>query len=286
MPSIFLHIPKAGGSTLRRVLEEQYSSDEIYEISRVSMYKSINEFKQLSSIEKYNVKLLMGHMDFGLHEEFGDKNVKYFTMLRDPIRRVVSNYQFILRSPYHPHYDRIVNDKMTILEYVTSGINENINNGMVKNITNINSIEDGYEAEAVKAAIESIDSHFLFVGLMEHFDESLLLLYKKLNWNKLPHYFIRKQGGTSSKMITDELSLAIYEKNKADVELYRLVVAKFEKECQEHRDFLNELLPEFKEKNKNIKESFRIDTLYQKIKFPLQKLTKTFLPRSVIEKYW
>ena len=97
---IFLHIPKVGGSTISKIIERQYRPRNIFHVRDNSSQKRIqncvDEFKVLPVAEKERIKVLMGHMGFGLHNFLPQPSV-YFTLLRDPVERVISYYYFILR---------------------------------------------------------------------------------------------------------------------------------------------------------------------------------------------
>ncbi len=281
---IFLHIPKAGGSTFRRILQEHYSPDRIYEISRVSMQKSIDEFINLNPARRKEIFVLMGHMDFGLHK-YLEGPAKYITMVRKPSSRVVSNYHFIKRSPYHPYYDQIVNNNLTLKDYVESGMNANINNGMVKNIAGVKTIKPGEEDKVLALAKENIQKYFNFVGLMEKFDESLLLLKLELEWKGQPNYFKRKVSNKKIELTKEERQ-AIIEKNALDQDFYDWAEQRFEALCQKNQTYLTNELPGFLEENKKQKADTSFDTIYQKYKFPIQLIAKKIIPIKLIKKIW
>lgn len=63
---IFLHIPKAAGTTLHRILERHYPPSAIFSIG-ADAHASIREFKALSEAERAAIRLFRGHMPYGLH---------------------------------------------------------------------------------------------------------------------------------------------------------------------------------------------------------------------------
>lgn len=84
---IFLHIAKASGSTLHRIIERQYPAEVIYSIDGLNVAESTNKFKNLSREQRQKIKVLKGHMSFGLHE-YLPRPSTYITMLREPVERV------------------------------------------------------------------------------------------------------------------------------------------------------------------------------------------------------
>jgi len=87
---IFVHLPKCAGSTLNRILLRQYKLSETYALAGRSVRDSFLELKRLPEEKKGGIRLLYGHMHFGLHEHLPQPCV-YFTLLRDPVERVISH---------------------------------------------------------------------------------------------------------------------------------------------------------------------------------------------------
>ena len=54
---------------------------------------SLNREKQLDIIQ--------GHLQYGIHKKL-NRNIKYFTILRDPIKRILSTYYYIINQPNNP----------------------------------------------------------------------------------------------------------------------------------------------------------------------------------------
>jgi len=85
---IFLHIPKTAGITFRRIVTQQYDLSAHHQIDGEHIEDSVAAFKGLPETRRANVRLLTGHMPFGLHQ-FLPRRARYITLLRDPIERVI-----------------------------------------------------------------------------------------------------------------------------------------------------------------------------------------------------
>src|SRR5678815_616084 len=90
---IFLHIPKTAGSTLDKIIDHQYKRTSIF----TRAYISMDEFKILPEAHREKIRVLRGHMHFGVHEYLPQSSI-YITILRNPIDRVISHYYMVLRS--------------------------------------------------------------------------------------------------------------------------------------------------------------------------------------------
>jgi hypothetical protein len=217
---IFLHIPKAAGTTLRSVIHRQYPDRQVHQIWSVpSLEESISEFKDLPPERRKEIRFLTGHGVFGLHS-FLKGETEYVTMLRRPVSRVISNYYYVLRSPGHRLYKDVAEEGMTLHEYVSSGINRVLDNQMVRQVTGIGGDEDPGE-EVLDQAKENLDMWFGVVGLVERFDESLVLMKERYGWGDVSY---RKRKVASDRPGREDLSRAllrkIEERNRLDTELY------------------------------------------------------------------
>ncbi len=224
MTLIFLHIPKTGGTTLNSILSKKYPRDRIYSTGSVWRGDPLKEVRAISSTKLRNISLFRGHMPFGIHE-FLPKPSTYITMLRDPVERVISHYYFVLAHPSHYDHLELVSNEMTIDQFIQSGISKEMDNGQTRILSGVGSELSFGECDRklLDKAINHIGEHFAVVGLMEKFDESLLLIKRAMSWGSPPVY-IRKNvaknkqnvGNVSQRTIN-----VIKEYNKLDCELYK-----------------------------------------------------------------
>ena len=188
---LFLHIPKAGGTTLYRIIERQYKRNEIYSISRGKPYKYIEDLINFPKIQKKKYKAIEGHMRFGLHE-FLPQPCTYITILRNPIERVISTYNYIFQIRGHYLYEPLKSQNFDLKKLVASRISYEFDNFQTRLLFgNHNNIELGEcSREMLENAKKNLQKHFTVVGLTERFDETLLLMKRALGWNRI--YYIRQ----------------------------------------------------------------------------------------------
>ncbi len=217
---IFVHIPKNGGSSLDAILDRHYPREAKFNVKVVDKDKlNLDELKDMPVQQREKIRLVKGHSPFGLHQHLvGD--TKYVTFLRKPEERVVSFYYFVKRRPQNRLYDRIVKGNMSLYDFVTTIDQQDVNNAQIRWISGIHSDEE----TMLKVALENIEKHFACVGLVERFDESLILLKNACGFG-LPHYKVmnRTEGRPKLMDLDDKTRSALSELNKGDNKLYEIM---------------------------------------------------------------
>ncbi|MEN8154841.1 MAG: sulfotransferase family 2 domain-containing protein [Acidobacteriota bacterium] len=223
---IFFHIPKTGGMTLYDIIEREYSEDERFKIAPNDIEGSARRFVQSSN--NNDIRIVYGHMNFGLHRGFQD-SVKYFTILRDPVKRIISVYNYAKEEKYHHLNKYIKENKISLSDFIESTKRVQFNNAMVRSISGIGGKykfnEGGSELRDI--AVNNIENFFIITGFIDYYDEVLVLLKNHFNWS-VPFYI--KKNVTKNKPDIenrDEVNEIIGSYNKLDVELYDLCRVRF-----------------------------------------------------------
>lgn len=106
---IFFHIPKTAGATFRYHLLKNFSRDEQLEISLNDVGYSIYQLptkkekirpskKLLKNKNLDRIKIIHGHgVPYGIHKYFANREERYITFMRDPIKRLPSIYNHKMR---------------------------------------------------------------------------------------------------------------------------------------------------------------------------------------------
>ncbi len=97
-PLIFLHIPKAAGSTMQEIVVRHYKGGKGYRFTGAP--ERFRAFAAMPEAERASYDVMTGHVPFGVHRHVPGPSV-YMTMLRDPVERIVSHYYFVLSKPDH-----------------------------------------------------------------------------------------------------------------------------------------------------------------------------------------
>ena len=230
---IFLHIPKNAGRTFESVLERQYAAKSIFDLYGYgqTIENAVSVLTGLPAAEKERIRLIKGHYQFGLHTLL-PQSATYIAFLRDPVDRVVSHYHYVSRDVNHPLHHLVTTKKMSLYDYVSSGVSLELNNGQTRMISG-NEHRDSYgqcSGALLDQAKSNIDHHFSVVGLVERFDESLALMSCLFGWKKV--YYAKTNVAARRQLVADidaETIRLIKKYNDLDRELYRFAAEKFDR---------------------------------------------------------
>jgi hypothetical protein len=229
---IFLHIPKNAGATLHPVLERHYGKRSRHS---VTVPEDVEAFKQLPQTRRDRIRLLKGHMPFGLHEYLTGRSA-YITLLRHPAERIVSHYYYVKRMPKHYLHNHIAAG-MSLAEFASAGISGEMDNGQVRLLSGHDQDIPCGECtpDLLDTAKRNIENHFAAVGLKERYDESLALMSMELGWNWTPYYLSRNitKNKPVAKQIDPATLKAIESSNTLDFELYDWVVKRFQAQIEQ-----------------------------------------------------
>jgi hypothetical protein len=234
---VFVHVPKAAGSTFFEVVKRQYPKGSLFHIDGEQIIDDIEHLRTMSQDERLKMRCLFGHMPIGLHEHLAYP-ADYISMMRDPVDRVISLYYYAKQSPDNYMHDTVVSQNLTLEQFVTSGISAEMNNGQVRVLCGIKEVDTVYGDEPVTeehflAAKRNLDELFLAVGLTERFDESLVLFSKLLGWRWL---FYNNVNVTHSRAAKSDLPQStidlIRQYNQYDVALYEYATQLFEEKLR------------------------------------------------------
>lgn len=246
---MFLHIPKAGGTTLKHIISKNYYPRHVIHAHAPELRKN----PSIISIpgEAGSRRVVMGHHHRSglVYQLLNDRPIVHFTMLRDPIKRVISYFNFIKTGKsHHPKQEQIKN--WTLDDYVRSDFKE-VQNGQTLRILgahsadSIQSVWD--DSELLLAEAKRVLEHeFSLFGLTERYSEFLIMANKVLGWQEI--VYARKintartakqssQAKVKSTSKSDDINegtLAVLKsRNQIDIALYEFASDLFEQRCQQ-----------------------------------------------------
>lgn len=227
---IFLHIPKAGGSTLYKILEQHYPRSQTVKLDSLQAAR----FKALPAEERGRYRLFRGHVYFGLHR-FIPRVSTYITFLRRPVDRVVSFYYYARSTPDHYLYPVLDGERLDLKTVLARELTSEFRNEQTRLLAG-DEWEDPQRAvtlAALERAKANLRNHFRVVGLLEEFDASLLLLHRAFDW-QLRLY--AKENVTKEKppdiSLDVETRRLVEDANSLDLELYEYARNLFDEQCR------------------------------------------------------
>lgn len=235
---IFVHIPKAGGVTMNHIIERHFSAGETCATCHTRLHPdgTLDKFDALGEAELARIKLLNGHMGYGLHKRL-PRPAQYITFLRQPIERVISHYSFERTLPDSPVYEPLQSGEMDLMGYVRyyaeAGEWDNLQTRMIAG----NWHKRGYgpcTPEMLETAKHNLQENFAVVGLTERFDESYLLVKRHLGW---PLEYFMHRNKTRKRVQREDVSAeeleCVRRHNLFDLELYEFARELFERQVRE-----------------------------------------------------
>jgi hypothetical protein len=228
---IFLHIPKAAGSTFSGIIQQQYDHSSFLKMD--FGIQQIELFKDFDEAEKLKIKAISGHMHFGLHELLPNPCL-YVTMLRDPVRRLISHYYYICCTPNHRYHNVVVSKKISLEDFIFSRVDgiaiDNCQTRLLSGLEGqLSETSFGHcSDDMLNKAQKNLKDSFSVIGIAEKFQESYRLMQETLGWKPIPY---SNKNVNSNYAIADILpqTLTLIEKyNELDIKLYRYALQIFE----------------------------------------------------------
>jgi hypothetical protein len=220
---LFLHIPKAGGMTLGEYVfgqcrAERDQDEGLFNAGVLFLPYGFLKERDFSvpdyvqpHLRRADLRAVIGHFWFGVHQ-YVTRPWRYVTILREPVERVVSLYRFLQ-----------LEGKMSLDEFVSSPPFAEVDNDQTRRVAGVDPPIGSCTAETLRVAQDNLRRHFAVVGTTERFDETLVLLRRRLGWTRdmlsYPRNVnpVRLDPGALSRGTVE----AIRRRNAFDVELHR-----------------------------------------------------------------
>ena len=205
---ISIHIPKTAGTSFRNSLEGVYGKEEVIRLDIGLVRQEVRVWEALYDADQLppRTKVVHGHFSYPLltrHFEI-DPSIPVITWLRDPVKRVVSNYLYLAK--------RLAEE----LKEEERGLN--ILKKMQRSLIEYASYEPSQNR--MTRFLEGLDlERMAFVGLVESYDEDLAHLATRLDWTDYPVFHYNQTGKNSGDISERELDL-IRSLNQEDIRLY------------------------------------------------------------------
>jgi len=245
---IHLHIPKTGGTSLNSLVQHGFRNLEVF---GVEVFDDMGvDVRDGLGLARYNyclqlqtayrpedwrrIRYATGHVPFGLHRAFAG-NVKYFTVIRDPFDRIVSEFFFRIQgnNPTRNH-----GHTLTFEEYVESRHDVHLSNYQVRALAGSPGLDDKeipVQRHHLEQAKRNINQHFLAVAPLESMVDLALIIRRTYGW-PMRRLLTEYKNKTRRRLRLNEISPRVHkmveECNFFDLELYDWVRERFATQCQ------------------------------------------------------
>jgi hypothetical protein len=191
---ISIHIPKTGGSSFAKVLNEVYA-DKLWVNYDLQWTPETSGRASIPC----STECLHGHFEFDAFDE-AYPGASKITWLRDPVERTISLYHHIMTKPDRQNdlIMEIYHNRPSLVEF-----------SKIPWVSN----------QAMNYLRGAQASDFKFIGFLEHFEESLGLCGKLLGWNRVPRAVWENRGaGKENFDLSKEGRQSIRENNREEYE--------------------------------------------------------------------
>jgi hypothetical protein len=211
---VFIHMNKTGGTTVTYILRSSYGLRHCQVEPWTALWTDWNDppfsSHDLQRLRRFypNLKSIAGHRVFG-HVDLQEKGTEfqYFTLMRNPLKSCASRFQYKVQ----------VSRKKNLVfeEWIQRDWTHNHQTKWIAGVEDVNE------------AIRTIREKNIFVGIAEHFDESMVLLKQRLaNDLNISYRRVNVAPDNTIKdhlLSTDSTRQMLVEAQQADLELYGFV---------------------------------------------------------------
>ena len=218
----FFHIPKTAGNSL---------TEAIFRAARAANVSTCRGHANAEThCNRSTAGQITGHQYYSPTDVSADpEHLRYFTLLRHPVNRVVSLYHFIRHEKDHHQHAEV--QAQTLAEFASS--NEEAHNVMATMLCGHRGhwrCKDD-AAYATAQAKRHLSQSFGSVGIQECYGESIQLLEASVPWMRRSNgLHLLHENVVSSKtapVVGAEIQRLILEHNQMDYEIYRFGVGMF-----------------------------------------------------------
>ncbi|MFQ3617175.1 MAG: sulfotransferase family 2 domain-containing protein [Cyanobacteriota bacterium] len=250
----YIHIPKTAGSTLTAIADAQFDVRQIapgpYQLPALdpaAQGRSPAELRQL--LTRY--RFIRGHFSHNLIRQFLTRPV-YITVLRHPVDRVISLYEFFRRAAQRgtaetPEYEVLMraaaeHDLLGFVQHPDPIVQQRTSNFQTRQLAIWDEDEAALSAgERLQSACASVD-RFAWVGLMEQFHASVQLLNYRFGWYPATVYQNLRVVTQRSRRegLSPAVIEAIAQQNTLDQALYDHAKTRFAAQYQQMLEALRQ----------------------------------------------
>ena len=229
---VFIHIPKTAGTTFGSVLRATYPPGEVLALGNIfkgaggfdtrraaRLPQSIRDLSQRAAV-------LGGHAPFGIRRYLPDET-RYVTLLREPIERTLSQYYSMLGLSSKWKSNPL--PKGAALEDVLAQRDVIFDNLQTRMLSDELDPAATVTDEMLEQAKRNLGEVFLAFGLSERFDESLVLIMRRLGLARATYVRQRVSDRPRGNEVPPDVKSSAERANRFDIELHRWAAERFDR---------------------------------------------------------
>lgn len=241
--AFFVHVPKTAGTSIRTLIAANYEPHTVLSLygARGEIFESCRQYIGKTS----EFELVQGHTPYGTHRYLGVSAPRYFSFLREPIARTLSDIAHSRRHASHGFHHILSAPDLTLTEQVEKAKELTYyRNNMTHFLSGTFFTKDISLLEFNLAVDNLWQSEF--VGITEYSEESFLIMGRQLGWK----YFIPQKCNVApnkERTIDPGISKLCESFLGYDIQLYLVALDHFHQTLRRYGNQVSEAAQQMRE---------------------------------------
>ncbi|WP_154224014.1 sulfotransferase family 2 domain-containing protein [Marinicella rhabdoformis] len=218
LPLVFSHVPKTAGTSFESYLASQYKMSESLHINA----PDLNRLPEIINIKKNCPRLICGHhpMHGMLYQLIPAEPLYHITLLRDPIDRVLSYYNYVCGKTDHPMHTSAMS--LGFEDFLSQAPSPELHNGQTRRFAGQLHHTDNNQIDLLETATNVLNDCFSAVFTTGALNAAITTLHNDLGFENKP---LPKANQSLKRIQRSDLSTnqiaSITEHNQADIALFK-----------------------------------------------------------------
>tara|TARA_A100001011_G_scaffold394201_1_gene485999 strand:+ start:735 stop:1592 length:858 start_codon:yes stop_codon:yes gene_type:complete len=224
----FMHVPKSGGTTIDHIFAKLSHILKNFDFHRIKYNKNNYKERLLPfDFKKQKPKFISGHLNYDFCDDI--KNCFKFTIVREPIQRIISNYKFTL------HNNRKDPSEFPFEYFIKNEVENFRDNLITRQFSGQYSSGKPISRKALDIAIQNIN-YFDMVNTLENWDIFLSNILSKFELPSVLYSRYQEHNYNFSFIPTKENLNLLKKYYGLDYDLYKKISKKETNQSYKYRN--------------------------------------------------